>query len=351
MLVATIQLFLVPACLANARQSRLRGGASAEITPSQGLAQILLSSSPAIVAAIPRSNSFSSVKKTSIIRRSAPPIASAADIIRGWSPFALSKIKSELGMEFADEINDSPVAGTDVKIENYQGSLVKWCSALQLMGSDVTISSLCGICTSKTDIPHIIAFCGISDGGIDLYIDWRPRADGQYDLSCATLADYPQPETRQEFAAASSRKDFSNAFYTEEVAEWREALFALDGATQAPLLTKAQVAALSASPMLVDLRLPLTEASATAAARACMEAATLWRGWVASAYEMKRDLKPGFKQTSTHSRDEEVARNHFGFMMQRYSALFGKDAAKDLVVPHAGPLYEAYEVGIPSNVP
>ena len=95
-------------------------------------------------------------------------------------------------------------------------------------------------CASRAaDVPHLIAACGISDGGIDVYIDWRPRAESGYDLAAESLADYPEPETREAFAEGGNRKDFAAAFYTEDAAAIKAALLAAGGMS-APPLTKEQ---------------------------------------------------------------------------------------------------------------
>ena len=159
---------------------------------------------------------------------------------------------------------------------------------------------------SLLQVPHLIAACGVSDGGIDLYIDFRPRADGAYDPSIASLSDYPAPETREAFTEGGNRKDFAAAFFTEEAMAWRQSLLSLDGATSAAPLTKEQTASISAGPMLIDLRLPLSDSAATAAADACTQAVDRWLDWMLNAEEMKRGLSAGMRQTATYTRDTKV---------------------------------------------
>ena len=76
-------------------------------------------------------------------------------------------------------------------------------------------------------MPHLIAGCGVSDGGIDLYIDWRPRAEAAYDAEFGNdLAAYPAPETREAGSTKSSvaagrfgpseRRSLGSAFVPEE---------------------------------------------------------------------------------------------------------------------------------------
>ena len=240
------------------------------------------------------------------------------------------------------------MAGSTGEIKSFEGPgvpNVAWCSGLTMSGGDVARGSITAFCGPLTDVPHLIASCGVSDGGIDLYIDYRPRAEGGYDPQFATLEEYPSPESREAFAEGGNRKDFAAAYFTDDVVAARSALLALDGATAAQAITKEQMATLSAGPMLVDLRLPLNDASAQAAADACTAAVDQWLGWMTSAEANGRDLPAGMRQTATYTRDTKVRANHFGFLLSKYKALFGDVDGNDLATAHAGPLDEAYVGG------
>jgi hypothetical protein len=214
-----------------------------------------------------------------------------------------------------------------------------------LAGGDVARGSVAAFCGPLTDVPHLIAACGVSNGGIDLYIDFRPRADGAYDLKYATLAAYPEPSTRDAFAKASNRKDFAGAYFTPKLEAWRTGLLTLPGATPNAPLSLEHTAALSAGPMLLDLRLPLSDASASAAAAACTSAVDTWLHWMTHAEEMKRALAAGMRQTATYTRDTKVRQQHFGFLLGKYAPLFGEADGKALTKADAGPLDEAYVGG------
>jgi len=127
--------------------------------------------------------------------------------------------------------------------------------------------------------------------------------------------------------------------------EWRAGLLGLDGASPAAPLSKAETATISASPMLIDLRLPCSEAAATAAAAACTAAVDRWLGWMEGAEEMGRGLPAGMRQTATYTRDTKVRANHFGFLLSKYMALYGDADGKELAAADAGPLDEAYVGG------
>jgi len=291
---------------------------------------------------------------TEATRDAAPGVSSASDIVTGWQPSALKKVVDTLQLTSKEDYPASlgfdsfTMAGSTGKVMSYEGPgtpNVAWCSGLEISGPELARGSVTAFCGPLTDVPHLVAACGVSDGGIDLYIDWRPRAESGYDSACASLSDYPDPETREAFAEGGNRKDFASAFYTEEAEAARTTLLALDGATPAAALTKEQMATISAGPLLVDLRLPLTDEAATAAADACAAAVERWLGWMTNAEEMKRSLPAGMRQTATYTRDTKVRANHFGFLIGKYTALVGSDDGKELAAADAGPLDEAYVGG------
>merc|ERR1719272_1677088 len=177
--------------------------------------------------------------------------------VTSWQPGSLAKVVDTLGLaekEYAAELGfDSfSLAGSTGSVRSYEGSgapNVAWCSGLVLDGARASISAFCG---PLTDVPHLIASASVSDGGIDLYIDWRPRADAAYDPAC-------------------------------------------------PPLSVDQTATVSAGPLLIDIRLPLTDDAAAAASGACAAAVDRWLSWMTGAGEMKRELAAGAKQTSTYA--------------------------------------------------
>ena len=119
--------------------------------------------------------------------------------VTSWQPGSLAKVVDTLGLaekEYAAELGfDSfSLAGSTGSVRSYEGSgapNVAWCSGLVLDGARASISAFCG---PLTDVPHLIASASVSDGGIDLYIDWRPRADAAYDPACAPARIQPPPQ-------------------------------------------------------------------------------------------------------------------------------------------------------------
>ena len=303
--------------------------------------------SPRITA----SRSAVSIMDAAATRDAAPNVGGAEGIVTGWQQAAVSKIAETVGLtpkEYADEFTGGLGGLGSLEILSYEGPgapNVAWCSGLTLSGGAVSRGGVTAFCGPLTDVPHLVVSCGVSDGGVDLYIDYRPRAEAGYDPSCASLADYPEPTTREAFAEGSNRKDFASAFYTEEVAAEVDAIFAMDGCQVAAPLSKEMTSAISAGPLLIDVRLPLTDASTAAAANACTAAVDRWLNWMTSAEEMKRGLSAGMRQTATYTRDTKVRAQHFGFLLGRYTALFGDADGKALASADAGPLDEAYVGG------
>lgn len=282
-------------------------------------------------------------------RDASPSVGGAA--VTSWQPAAFSSVVSTLGLTekpYAADLGfDSfSMAGSTGEIKSFEGPglpNVAWCSGLTLQGGETACGSITAFCGPLTDVPHLVASCTASSDGVDLYIDFRPRAEGAYDPQYATLAEYPEPETREAFAEGGNRKDFASAFFTEEVEAWRASLLAL-GTPAAPL-SKEQTSTISAGPMLIDVKLPPTEEAAQAAADACASAVDRWLTWMTTADEMNRGLPAGMRQTATYTRDTKVRANHFGFLLGRYTARFGDVDGKALATADAGPLDEAYVGG------
>ena len=59
---------------------------------------------------------------------------------------------------------------------------VAWCSHLDFSAAGTTLSRVTAWCGPLTDVPHLVVSTIISAGAIDLFIDFRPRADAGYEL-------------------------------------------------------------------------------------------------------------------------------------------------------------------------
>ena len=85
--------------------------------------------------------------------------------------------------------------------------------------------------------------------------------------SSSALPDgsYPEPTTREMFALGSKRIELAEAYFTADAVACADSLRALVGAEPVPTTS---LPACFAGPLLVDIRLPLSEASVEAAAGA-----------------------------------------------------------------------------------
>ena len=218
--------------------------------------------------------------RASDIRMSAAEIGAVAT---AWQPAAFERVASSLNLEakpYAADLGfDSFTFGdTTGAVRSFElsgkESNVAWCSGLTSSGG-VDRGSVTVWNGPLTDIPHLTAASGVSDGGVDLLIDFKVRAECAYDPS----GEYAEPDSREAFMQGSNRKDFAADFFTEEVTAWADGLRTLDGATDAESIDAATMATLGASPVRVCLRLPLSADAAAAAAAACERAVDLWLSW------------------------------------------------------------------------
>jgi hypothetical protein len=347
-----IKIVLVSACLANAQ---LQSGVSAETQtlmrrrvgeqdsqgPGEELAQLLLSMNPAVAVKHSYADARPLTRQPNAMTRSTAAIASAVDIVTGWQDKEQAKIVSTLGLKLQHDEEDDP----DFLYHGYDGKglNVKWSSTTQIRDLPALYTMLTGWVAAASDVPHLVTSIDVSDTGIHLYIDLRARGDAGYDLSYATLDDYPMPTERKATDEKAMRTSFA-AFYTDELVQWKKGVLALDGADVQSLPTNEQVALLSASPMLIDVMLPLTDAAATAAVQACTETVDVWLKWMTSVTEMGRKIAAGAKQAQTLRRDDTTRLEHVGFMLRKYTPTLG-EAAEDLAYASAGPLNEEYTGG------
>ena len=73
---------------------------------------------------------------------------------------------------------------------------VTWCSALSVSSASQCLSTITCWNAPVLGVPNFYSSFGASDGGIDLCIDFRPRADASYG-SVLEDGTYPEPTTRE----------------------------------------------------------------------------------------------------------------------------------------------------------
>ena len=289
-----------------------------------------------------------------LVGRSAAPRAhsaaqmSLADTTTGWYQAQVDKLADGLALQPKEDtaelgFDSFSVGGCTGKAVGFEApgaaSNVAWCSGLTMAGDDYARSSLTVWVGPLSDVPHLAVSCGVSDGGVDLSIDFRPRSAAGYDGR--DPEPYPDPETREAFTESGERKDYAGAYYTEDAFAWRAALMELGENTP---LSAEEMARTSAGPLYLDLKLPATEEAAAAAAAACEAAIERWTGWMAGSTDNGRDLPAGARQTKVYDRDTKVRQAAYGGLLAKYTARFGDDG-KGLAAADAGPMDEAYVGG------
>lgn len=281
-------------------------------------------------------------------RRSSMVAMSASDAATAWLPNSLNSVVGGLGLSekpnYAADLGCSSftVGGSSGSIKSYEGPgapNVAWCSGFQLQGPELARSSITVYCGPLSDVPHLVASSGVSNGAVDLFIDFRVRSECGYNPAGV----YEEPTSREAFAMGGNRKDFADAFFTDDAVEWRQSLLAIPGAEMAPI-SEAEMTECSAGPLYIDLRLPLSDQNAAIAAAACDQAVARWLGWMQSSEANGRNLPAGAKQTGVYQRDTKVRANLYGATLRRYNALFGAQGQM-LTAGDVGPLDEAYVGG------
>uniref|UniRef100_A0A7S0LTK5 Uncharacterized protein n=1 Tax=Coccolithus braarudii TaxID=221442 RepID=A0A7S0LTK5_9EUKA len=214
---------------------------------------------------------------------------------------------------------------------------VAWCSKLDFVSTDQSLSRITAWCGPLTDVPHLVVSTGVSGGGIDLSIDFRPRADAGYELRQPD-GTYPEPTSREAFMQGSTRVEYSKAFFTEEATAWAAAVCAAEGAVVHPPSTDGRLIALQ-GPLMLNLRLPLSDNGVNVASHACASAVARWVEWMQTTDELNR-----LKVTSTYARDTKLRATLFGIDSEALTARFGEEG-RSLAAADAGPLDEAYVGG------
>lgn len=127
------------------------------------------------------------------------------------------------------------------------------------------LSSLTAYCGPLTNVPHLISRCSILPDGktINLFIDFRPRAYGAYEMRDPTTGNYPGPDIlgRKSFEYSGARKDYETKFGTEDVALFlKQVRLSLNGVTDNTSSGDAglsELETLTRGPLALDTTMPL----------------------------------------------------------------------------------------------
>jgi len=224
---------------------------------------------------------------------------------------------SELGLEGARAL-------AETRQEAAPKGDVAWCSAV----SSEQFCSLTAWNTPQIYVPHLYWACGLVDGGesIAITLDMRPRADAGYDTMLPD-GSFPEPDSREAFMKASTRKELADSYFTADAVEWVQSL--RDGATA---LAQPTVPYACAGPLLLDVVLPLSDAAIDMACDACEGAASLWLDWMASAEKLDS------RRTMTvFAHDAKTRALCLATTTAGLEARFGTDG-RTLALADAGPL-------------
>ena len=159
---------------------------------------------------------------------------------------------------------------------------VAWLSDLCV---DSRLSSLTVYCGPLTTVPHLISRCAVSvvgedgSGGkrLELFLDFRPRSYGAYEMRNPSTGGYPGPDVlgRKSFEYSGARKDYETKFGTEEVATFLAGVrSSLVGAVDNPGLGDAglsELETLTRGPLALDVTMPLRWVPRDIRFRFCLE--------------------------------------------------------------------------------
>lgn len=222
-------------------------------------------------------------------------------------------------------------------VEGFDGRSVSWASGLLVTVAgetpcdiescpvDVCWQSQLTVWNSPvSDVPHLRTSVDVTHNGIALLIDFIPRSEGGYDAKFEMdESGYPEPDSREAFAQAGVRKDLNERFFTPEVRAWRTSLLEKLG-----VQTSLPPASNVCGPLYLDVRLPLSNESATAAFTAVADALEQWLGWKRAWGDSELEH---VKRTRVYKRDCEMrafySRMAEAELIKRHGFILGQNFA------------------------
>jgi len=269
-------------------------------------------------------------------------VSEAATLLSGAQAASVEKMKSVLEMSPKDYPAEQ---GFDTFSMEGQGTLtafeapgknnVAWCSSLNVAGKAMALASLTTWCGPLADVPHLITRTVVTDLGVELYIDFRPRAYAAYE-TVQEDGDYGEPSSREWFGHKGARDGFAETFFTPEMEAWAAGI----RAQGRPKPKASGDELLYRGPLTIDITLPATPENVAVAVSATSEAAGTWLGWM----ETTPPLPAGMKVTGTYAYDTKMRAQLFGVLANVYTGIFGAKG-RLLAAADAGPLDEAYVGG------
>jgi hypothetical protein len=239
---------------------------------------------------------------------------------------ATKSIVDALSLDAAEEF-----AGSVGSVTPFVGQAahVAWVSSLQIphsAGSGYSADWLSAWNGPLVSVPHLLMRMDVVDGDVELMVNLLPRADGAYHTRLPD-GSYPEPDSRKAFEKAGMRREFGESFLsTAEATAWRDELLGTPGLELRPT----SLPDVCVGPLLVDARLPLSQAGA--AVRAVEGATAAWLGWMDGAEELKQ-----IKSMLAFAHDCKVRPRVHALTLTALEARFGP-AGRELALVDAGPI-------------
>ncbi|KAJ8602131.1 hypothetical protein CTAYLR_001641 [Chrysophaeum taylorii] len=253
----------------------------------------------------------------------------------------LAKIRAAIPLLAEKDGWSGEVEGKRGKLEAFDAPgtpNVAWLSSLTV---DEALCSLTVFNGPLTDVPHLASRVVLEDSAMSLFLDWRPRAYGAYEM-VRPDGTYPGPEElgRDAFAYSGARKSMESKFYTPEHRELVDSILkSFEGATK--LSVASDLDLLTRGPCCVDVEMPLTDLNVAAVIVARAKAADAWLAWH---LDPQHAHKPGAPVNTQYVFDTKAKQNMYGVLLDVLKARFGDDGVQ-LTALDSGPLDEAYVGG------
>uniref|UniRef100_A0A7S3LG08 Uncharacterized protein n=1 Tax=Amphora coffeiformis TaxID=265554 RepID=A0A7S3LG08_9STRA len=206
----------------------------------------------------------------------------------------------------------------------------------------VVDSKLCSLTIFNgplADVPHLLSRVAVVGDTLELSVDARPRAYGAYEM-VDPQGNYPGPEElgRKAFEYSGARMDFFNKYGTDVV---KELLNPAQFENATPLEALSDLEGVTAGPLALNVRMPVTDANIQAVARVRDTMAQLWLDWSLNAEQHR----PGAPVNTQYVYDTKFRQNCFGALLPVYKKMFGPEDGAMVAVAESGPLDEAYVGG------
>ncbi|KAL3827405.1 hypothetical protein ACHAXA_003139, partial [Cyclostephanos tholiformis] len=217
---------------------------------------------------------------------------------------------------------------------------------------DSRLSSLTIYIGPLTNVPHLISRCSMTTGGggggatdnLSLFIDFRLRSYGAYEMRNPISGEYPGPDTlgRKSFKYLGARRDYETKFGTADVSNFlSDVRSSLTGAVDNPGLGNpalSELETLTRGPLALDVTMPLSADNVNTIISARERAVDISLGW---ALDTAHRHKPGAPVNGQYVYNSKYKINAYLALLNVYVKLFGQKDGKKLAAADSGPIDEA----------